>query len=89
MKQIFIISYFLITIVFPNMKKIMVEITFNDLSQLHQLVEMGIDLDHHQTGELGIDFSTSDKKLPYIFTSSTDTSRDGFYDYCYRMGLEC
>ena len=41
------------------------------------------------SGELGIDFSTSDKKLPYTFTSSTDTSRDGFYDYCYRMGLEC
>ena len=28
--------------------KFMVEINFNDLSQLHQLVEMGIDLDHHR-----------------------------------------
>ena len=34
--------------VFPNVKKNMVEITFNSLSQLHQLVEMGIDLDHHR-----------------------------------------
>jgi len=22
-------------------------------------------------------------------TSSTNTERDGFYDYCYRMGLDC
>ena len=28
--------------------KFMVEINFDDLSQLHQLVEMGIDLDHHR-----------------------------------------
>ena len=26
--------------------------------------------------------------LPQI-TSSTDTSRDGFYDYCYKIGLDC
>jgi hypothetical protein len=26
--------------------------------------------------------------LPQI-TSSTDTSRDGFYDYCYKIGFDC
>ena len=26
--------------------------------------------------------------LPQI-TSSTDTSRDNFYDYCYKIGLDC
>ena len=26
--------------------------------------------------------------LPQI-TSSTDTSHDGFYDYCYKIGLDC
>ena len=30
-------------------EKYMVEITFNEITQLHQLVEMGIDLDHHRT----------------------------------------
>ena len=43
-----------------------------------------------ELGSLGIDSSTSEKKnwLPQI-NAGTDTSRDGFYDYCYRMGLEC
>ena len=31
--------------------------------------------------------------LPFNFTSPTNTNnqhpQDGFYDYCYRMGLEC
>jgi hypothetical protein len=34
------------------------------------------------------DIGTKEIKLPQI-TSSTDTSHDGFYDYCYRMGFEC
>jgi len=29
-------------------------------------------------------------KLPNITSStSTDIQKDGFYDYCYRMGLDC
>ena len=27
-------------------------------------------------------------ELPQII-AGTDTSRDGFYDYCYRMGFDC
>ena len=34
--------------VFANIEKRMVEITFNDLTQLKQLVDIGIDLDHHR-----------------------------------------
>ena len=34
---------------FIHAEKFMVEITFNELTQLQQLVEMGIDLDHHRT----------------------------------------
>ena len=34
---------------FLHPEKIMVEITFNDLTQLHQLVKIDIDLDHHRT----------------------------------------
>ena len=40
------------------------------------------------SGEFNI--GTEEMKLPQITSSTnTDTSRDGFYDYCYRMGLEC
>jgi len=34
------------------------------------------------------DIGTDEFKIPNI-TSSTDTSRDGFYDYCYKIGLDC
>ena len=34
---------------FPLTEKRMVEINFDQLTQLQQLVEMGIDLDHHRT----------------------------------------
>ena len=47
-RKLFITS-FLITMIFANVEKHMVEITFNYLTQLQQLVEMGIDLDHHRT----------------------------------------
>ena len=32
--------------------------------------------------------STGDMKLPQI-NAGTNTNNDGFYDYCYRMGLDC
>jgi len=35
--------------IFANVEKRMVEITFNELTELQQLVDMGIDLDHHRT----------------------------------------
>ena len=49
MKRIIIIYILLFTVTFANAEKRIVEITFNELTQLQQLVEMGIDLDHHRT----------------------------------------
>ena len=40
------------------------------------------------SGEFGLPNMSSDMKIPNI-TSSTDTTHDGFYNYCYRMGLDC
>ena len=39
----------------------------------------------------GVEFpSTGDVKLPQINAgTNTNTNQDGFYDYCYRMGLDC
>ena len=49
MNQSIIIYFLLFTMSFTNAEKRMVEITFNKLTHLQQLVEMGIDLDHHRT----------------------------------------
>ena len=49
MKQILFIIFLLFTVIFANVEKRMVEITFNELTELQQLVDMGIDLDHHRT----------------------------------------
>jgi len=49
MKQIITIYFLLSTLIFANAEKRMVEITFNELTELQQLVDMGIDLDHHRT----------------------------------------
>ena len=34
------------------------------------------------------DIGTGVVKLPQI-NAGTNTDNDGFYDYCYRMGLDC
>ena len=40
------------------------------------------------SGEFDID--TGDLKLPQINAgTNTNINQDGFYDYCYRMGLDC
>ena len=49
MNQIIIIYFLLFMVTLANAEKRMVEITFNDLTQLQRLVEMDIDLDHHRT----------------------------------------
>ena len=49
MKQYIITILVLFTLGFSRAEKRMVEINFDQLTQLHQLVEMGIDLDHHRT----------------------------------------
>tara|TARA_Y100000310_G_C20390839_1_gene672667 strand:- start:413 stop:625 length:213 start_codon:yes stop_codon:yes gene_type:complete len=45
------------------------------------------------SGEFVSSSSIDYDRLPFNFTSSTNTNnqypQDGFYDYCYRMGLEC
>ena len=49
MKRNIIISFLIISALFANMEKYMVKITFNNHMELHKLVELGIDLDHHRT----------------------------------------
>ena len=49
MKKIIFISFLIISLLFANMEKNMVKITFNNYMELHELVEMGIDFDHHRT----------------------------------------
>ena len=49
MKKNIIIILVLFTLGFSLSEKHMVEITFNELTKLQQLVDMGIDLDHHRT----------------------------------------
>ena len=49
MKKNIIIILVLFTLGFSLSEKRMVEITFNNITQLQQLVEMSIDLDHHRT----------------------------------------
>ena len=45
-----ILSLILGTMGFSQPHRRFVEIGFDHLSQLQQLVEMGVDLDHHRTG---------------------------------------
>ena len=49
MKQFIFITFTLFTMGFSLTEKRVVEIQFDQLFQLQQLVEMGIDLDHHRT----------------------------------------
>ena len=42
------------------------------------------------SGEFDIELGTGDLKLPQINAgTNTNIDRDGFYEYCYRMGLDC
>jgi len=43
------------------------------------------------SGEFDIDLGTGDLKLPQINagTNTNNIQQDGFYEYCYRMGLDC
>ena len=49
MKKIIYISFLILNLLFANVEKQMVKITFNSYLELHELVEMGIDFDHHRT----------------------------------------
>ena len=40
------------------------------------------------SGEFGLPSMSGDMTIPQI-NAGTNTSHDGFYDYCYRMGLDC
>ena len=40
------------------------------------------------SGEFGLPDMSSDMRIPQI-NAGTNTNNDGFYDYCYRMGLDC
>ena len=40
------------------------------------------------SGEFDIGIDTGEIRLPQI-NAGTNTGNDGFYDYCYRMGLDC
>ena len=39
------------------------------------------------SGEFGFPDMSGDMTIPQI-NAGTNTSHDGFYDYCYRMGLD-
>ena len=42
------------------------------------------------SGEFDIDLGTGDLRLPQINAgTNTNINQDGFYDYCYRVGLDC
>jgi hypothetical protein len=42
------------------------------------------------SGEFDIGIDTGEIRLPQINAgTNTNTNQDGFYDYCYRMGLDC
>ena len=51
MKGNFILLSILLSIIFANSDKYLVEISFNNFNQLQQLVDLGIDLDHHRTSD--------------------------------------
>ena len=40
------------------------------------------------SGDFDIGIDTSGIGLPQI-NAGTNTNHDGFYEYCYRMGLDC
>ena len=40
------------------------------------------------SGEFGFPDLSDDLKIPQI-NAGTNTNNDGFYDYCFRMGLDC
>ena len=40
------------------------------------------------SGEFGFPDMSGDLKIPQI-NAGTNTDRDSFYNYCYRMGLDC
>ena len=52
---------------------------------------VGIVLSIGVAAQGGVEFpSTGDVKLPQINAgTNTNTNQDGFYEYCYRMGLDC
>ena len=43
------------------------------------------------SGEFDIGIDTGEIRLPQINagTNTNNIQEDGFYDYCYRMGLDC
>jgi len=47
--QYITIMWLFFSMVFSQGEKRMVEISFNHITELHQLVELGIDMDHHRT----------------------------------------
>ena len=54
-------------------------------------IVLGLVLSIGVSAQGGVEFpSTGDVKLPQISAGTyTNTNQDGFYEYCYRMGLDC
>jgi hypothetical protein len=55
-------------------------------------IVLGLVLSIGVAAQGGVEFpSTGDLKLPQINagTNTNNIQEDGFYDYCYRMGLDC
>ena len=41
------------------------------------------------SGDFDIGIDTGEIRLPQINAGTNTNNQDGFYDYCYRMGLDC
>ena len=51
MKQLNLILFIIISLSYSSVEKYLVEITFDDIIQIQDLVEIGIDLDHHRNSK--------------------------------------
>ena len=51
MKQLNLILFIIISLAYSSVEKYLVEITFDDIIQIQDLVEIGIDLDHHRNSK--------------------------------------
>jgi hypothetical protein len=53
-------------------------------------IVLGLVLSIGVAAQGGVEFpSTGDVKLPSINAGTNTNTQDGFYNYCYRMGLDC
>jgi len=52
-------------------------------------IVLGLVLSIGVTAQGGVDFPSVGVDLPQINAGTNTNNQDGFYEYCYRMGLDC